>query len=49
VIGTGHVTRLDKLTIQWPSGLEQDLGAVETDRTLKVLEGRGAWVVDRKN
>ena len=46
VIGTGEITRFDQVSIHWPSGLKQDLGPLETDRTLKVIEGRGALIVD---
>jgi len=49
LIGTGNATRIDQLSIRWPSGLKQDLGPVQTDRTLKIIEGRAAVVVDKKN
>ena len=49
LIGTGLATQLDQLSIRWPSGLKQDLGPVQTDRTLKIIEGRGMVVVDKKN
>ncbi len=38
-LGLGRFTRLQALTVRWPSGLVQDLGAVaEVDRTLTVDE-----------
>lgn len=41
-LGLGGATRLDGLTVRWPSGRLQDLGAVETvDHTLIVDEERG--------
>jgi len=49
VIGTGTVSRLDAVSIRWPSGLDQDLGPVETDRTLKVIEGRKPLILGGKN
>ena len=49
VIGTGTVTRLDAVSIRWPSGLDQDLGPVDTDRTLKVIEGRKPLILGGKN
>ena len=49
LFGTGPATRIDQLSISWPSGLKQDLGPVQTDQTLKIIEGRGAVVVDKKN
>ena len=49
LIGTGNATKIDQLSIRWPSGLKQDLGPVQTDRTLIIIEGRAAVVVDKKN
>ncbi len=41
-LGLGHATRLDGLTVRWPSGFRQDLGAVSgVDRTLAVDETAG--------
>ncbi len=45
-LGLGPNTRVDDLTIRWPSGRVQDLGSIEAvDRTLVVDEDRG--VVDQ--
>jgi hypothetical protein len=41
-VGLGAATRLDGLTVRWPSGKAQDLGPVPTvDRTVVVDEERG--------
>jgi hypothetical protein len=41
-LGLGPATRLDGLTIRWPSGKVQDLGAVDrVDQTIVVDEARG--------
>jgi enediyne biosynthesis protein E4 len=41
-VGLGGATRLDDLTVRWPSGRVQHLGPVEpVDRTLVVDEGEG--------
>ena len=41
-LGLGPATRLDGLTVLWPSGKKQDLGAVAAvDRTIVVDEERG--------
>jgi hypothetical protein len=40
--GLGPATRLDELTIRWPSGLVQKTGPIETvDRTITIDESRG--------
>jgi hypothetical protein len=36
--GLGAATRVDKLTIHWPSGREQVLSNLAVDRILKVTE-----------
>ena len=41
-LGLGAATRVDALTVRWPSGRVQQLGAVEpVDRTIEVDETRG--------
>jgi hypothetical protein len=41
-IGLGKATRVDALTVRWPSGRLQDLGAIQgVDRTIVVDEERG--------
>ena len=41
-LGLGKATRVDSLSIRWPSGLVQELGAVGTvDRVITVDEARG--------
>jgi enediyne biosynthesis protein E4 len=41
-LGLGSATRLESLTVRWPSGKIQDLGPVEAvDRTVVVDEARG--------
>jgi hypothetical protein len=43
-LGLGAVTRLDDLTVRWPSGKVQDLGPIATiDRTLTVDRERGLF------
>ena len=40
--GLGAATRVENLTVRWPSGYVQDLGAIEgVDRTIVVDEARG--------
>lgn len=47
-LGLGRATRLESLTVRWPSGKIQELGAVEAvDRTLVVDEARGLLPVTR--
>jgi hypothetical protein len=47
-LGLGRATRLAGLTVRWPSGQLQDLGAVENvDRTLLVDQTRGVQVPTR--
>ncbi|MEO6324672.1 MAG: CRTAC1 family protein [Thermoanaerobaculia bacterium] len=42
-LGLGSFTHLVKLVVRWPSGLVQDLGAVESvDRTATVQPGKGS-------
>jgi hypothetical protein len=42
-LGLGTATRLEKLTIRWPSGYLQDVGAItDVDRTITVDEASGA-------
>lgn len=36
--GLGNVTRLDKLTIRWPSGVMQELRDVAADQILKIVQ-----------
>jgi hypothetical protein len=41
-LGLGRATRLESLSVRWPSGYRQDLGAIErVDRTVVVDEERG--------
>ncbi|HYT32146.1 MAG TPA: ASPIC/UnbV domain-containing protein, partial [Thermoanaerobaculia bacterium] len=41
-LGLGPATRVERLTVRWPSGRVQDLGPIEqVDRTLAVDEDRG--------
>jgi hypothetical protein len=41
-LGLGKVTRLEDLTVRWPSGKAQDLGPIlDVDRTIRVDEARG--------
>ena len=44
-LGLGRATRLESLTVTWPSGKVQDLGPVDAvDRTIVVDEERGVQV-----
>ncbi len=36
--GLGQATRLDRLVISWPSGVEQELRDLETNRILEITE-----------
>ena len=38
--GLGDATRVDRLTIQWPSGLRQELTDVAVDRHIHIVEGQ---------
>ena len=41
-LGLGRATRLERLTVRWPSGRVEDLGAIESvDRVLVVDEAQG--------
>jgi hypothetical protein len=39
--GLGDATKVDQLTITWPSGLVQELADVAADRHIRVQEGDG--------
>jgi hypothetical protein len=39
--GLGAAARIDKLEIQWPSGLKQEISVPGVDRILAVEEGKG--------
>lgn len=39
--GLGDATRVDRLTIRWPSGLVQELRDVSVDRHIRIVEGEG--------
>lgn len=39
--GLGAATKIDKVTIHWPSGLTEELANLEADRHYNVLEGKG--------
>jgi hypothetical protein len=39
--GVGNATTIDKLTIRWPSGLTDTIGAQRVDQELMVTEGEG--------
>lgn len=40
--GLGHNTKVDRLTIRWPSGLVQELREVAADQILKIIENATA-------
>jgi hypothetical protein len=40
--GLGHNTKVDRLTIQWPSGVVQELREVAADQILKIIENATA-------
>jgi enediyne biosynthesis protein E4 len=39
--GLGSATKIDKLTIHWPSGLTEELKNLDADKHYNVLEGKG--------
>jgi len=39
--GLGNATKIDKLTIHWPSGLTEELKNLDADKYYNVLEGKG--------
>jgi hypothetical protein len=39
--GLGRATKVDRLTISWPSGLVQELTDLSADRHIRVREGNG--------
>lgn len=44
-IGTGDAARIEELVIRWPSGLEQRIENLPTDRFLKIVEGRSPLAI----
>jgi hypothetical protein len=40
LVGVGAATRVDRLDIRWPSGLEQSIGPLEVDRGYLIIEGQ---------
>ncbi|HJW13458.1 MAG TPA: CRTAC1 family protein [Thermoanaerobaculia bacterium] len=49
-LGLGNATRVESLTVRWPSGKTQQLGAIEpVDRTLLVDEERGVLSTNSPN
>ena len=41
--GLGEATRVDRLTVRWPSGLVDTIGSIPADRHIVVEEGSGTW------
>lgn len=39
--GLGQLHRVERVVLEWPSGLKQELGRLEADRTYVVEEGKG--------
>jgi hypothetical protein len=39
--GLASATKIDKLEIQWPSGVKQEVAVPAVDRIFTVLEGKG--------
>jgi hypothetical protein len=44
-LGLGDATRVDRLTIRWPSGLVQELSSIAADQRLRITEGEGPQVL----
>jgi hypothetical protein len=38
----GTATKIDKVEIQWPDGVRETLNIPITDKTLTIVEGKGA-------
>ncbi len=43
--GLGTLLEVDELEIHWPSGHIQQLGTLQINRTLRIVEGHAAWEV----
>jgi hypothetical protein len=41
--GLGEATRVDRLTVRWPSGLVDTINNIPADRHIVVEEGSGTW------
>src|SRR5579864_1652614 len=41
--GLGEATRVDRLTVRWPSGLMDTINNIPADRHIVVEEGSGTW------
>ena len=41
--GLGGQTRIDRLTIRWPSGAVDKLNGIPADRHIIIEEGKGTW------
>ena len=41
--GLGAATRVDRLTVRWPSGLVDTIHNIPADRHIAVEEGSGTW------
>jgi hypothetical protein len=39
--GLGSATKIDKIEIQWPSGVKEEVRVPSVDRIFKIVEGRG--------
>jgi hypothetical protein len=39
LLGLGTAKKIDRLSIRWPSGLEQVLSDLAVDRTIRIVEG----------
>ena len=40
--GLGTATRIDKLEVKWPDGALETVSIVGCDRTVTIIEGKGA-------
>ena len=45
--GLGGASRVDRLEVRWPSGLEEEWTGLETDRILTLVEGTGSPMAGR--
>ena len=45
LIGLGDAPRIDRLTVRWPTGVEQEFRDLPVDRTIRITEGRSDYDV----
>lgn len=48
ILGLGAATQIDRLTVRWAGGQEEELGAVAAGRSYRVIEERGVVEIRRE-